>query len=132
MARTFVVPRAMRFGLLLIFLKGAMWAYPIRGSFLSTLEPHSCGDRPQGNEVRLLWSPQKVASFPILDANCVALFSSQLRSRQSDGELGLARAQQRASCHETVFDEVLSPSSGKPKFCGTICDHGRPLRGCTY
>lgn len=132
MAGKFVLRRAMRFTLLLILLKGAMWAYPMRSSFLRTLESHSCHDGLQGNEVRLLWLPQKAALFPILEANCVAEFSSQLRSRQSGGELGVEAVQQRESCHLTAFKEVPSFSGGKPKFCGIVCDHGSPVKVCTY
>src|ERR1700747_1303334 len=132
MVRWLLVDRAMGFTIALLLLTGASWAGPIAGPFLWIQESSGCGDRHQAGEIRLLSWPQKAASIPILNANCVAEFSSHLQSRQIGGNLAESEAENRASCHQTPFEEVPSPSGGKSKFCGILCVHGRPMRVCTY
>ena len=128
-----VICRTIRFALLVILLSGVAGAYPIRSSFLKTLESNRCGDSHQANELALVWSPQKAAPFPVLDANCVAEFSSHLQSREDREDLGAQWAVQRANCHQTaVLQEVPSLSGGKSKLCGVTCEHGRPVKFCTY
>ena len=96
-------------------------------------ESFRCDESAPDLRYELLSRAPRRVPLPILNANCIAQFSSRPRPQETGRRFGWEPGQRPENlCRvDRVWVEVPSPSGGKPMFCGTICSFGQAVRACT-
>jgi hypothetical protein len=108
--------------------------FSVQTSYPEMMESFRCNENAPLRRFELLSLPPQGAPLPIQDPACIGQFSIRAKPQQAEEWTDWQKGQPpRISCiADSILAEVPSPRGGKSKFCGIMCEHGRPVKFCTY